>query len=265
MRAMRESRVITMNSRREHRSMQSATQTSGRCRNQRVTPCAAFTRIEAFFTLLGLALLLTTALPLLGNSKLRSDRLICGNNLRRIGVAFHVWSDSHEDKIPWLVPVANGGTAESTLMNNAWFNYLAVSNELGNPALLGCPSDNVKLATRWDLGDGGFSNPGYRNNSLSYLVGCHGDMTLPFSVLSADRNIIPDNVNAGCSIGFRTVIQIAPRSGTVTGWVSTNVHWGTGNLLLTGGNVVETGTAQLRKMLSDANPDNGSEHYLLPR
>src|SRR5439155_27092794 len=50
---------------------------------------AAFTRVELLFADVAVALFLTLALPLLANGRLRSDRLVCANNLRRIGVAFH--------------------------------------------------------------------------------------------------------------------------------------------------------------------------------
>src|SRR5438046_951250 len=84
---------------------------------------AAFTRLELLFVAIAVTLVLIAALPLLANSRLRSDRLVCANNLRRIGVAFHVWSDSHQDRVPWQVPpstnAGEGGTGYGNpLMNN---------------------------------------------------------------------------------------------------------------------------------------------------
>src|SRR5262245_7899320 len=93
----------------------------------RQNPSSAFTVTELAFVLAGIALLLITALPLLGNSRIRSDRLVCGNNLRRIGVAFLTWSDSHQDKIPWQLPQVPDGGTRGTLMDNAWFNYVPLS------------------------------------------------------------------------------------------------------------------------------------------
>jgi hypothetical protein len=226
---------------------------------------SAFTITELAVVLAGCALLIISALPLLGNSRLRSERLVCGNNLRQIGVAFQTWSDSFADKVPWQVQSTNGGTAGNGLIDSAWYHYIAISNELANPALLGCPSDNVKLAKTWDTSaDGGFLNPGYRNNALSYLVGGHAEIRLPLSVLAADRNMIPDFFGAGCSIGFHNAIGLIAHSSAAS-WNLTNVHSGFGNVLLTGGNVVELSTLGLRKFISDANTDNGSEHFLLPR
>jgi hypothetical protein len=227
----------------------------------------AFTVTELLFVAGGIALLLLTAAPLLGNSRLRSEGLVCGNNLRQIGVAFQTWADSHEDKIPWLVPQAKGGTSApgSSLMQNAWIHFLPLSNNLASPRLLACPSDNVRIASKWDQSaDGGFINAGYRNNALSYLVGCHGELNLPSSILSTDRNMRVDNVSAGCSIGFQFVAQVNARGFSVVAWTN-SIHMTLGNVLQAGGNVSEVNSVGLRSLVAASNNDNGSEHYLMPR
>jgi hypothetical protein len=213
------------------------------------------------------ALLLLTAAPLLGNSKLRSDRLVCGNNLRQIGVAFQTWADSHDDEIPWFVSQASGGTSipNTSLMDSAWYHYLPLSNTLSSPRLLACPGDSSKVATKWDFDSaGGFLNPGYRNNALSYLVGGHAQIRRPLTVLAGDRNIIPDSAGAGCSTGFRFAIMlIAPNSFAT--WNTTNIHGPTGNILSADGSVRELSSLGLRQFVKQSNTDNGAEHYLLPR
>jgi hypothetical protein len=240
-----------------------------RGRNYSLDPAkddSAFTVTELAFVVVGLALLFVTALPLLGNAGLRSERLVCGNNLRQVGVAFQTWSDSHDDLVPWQVPFANGGTKLSPLVNSAWYHFLSISNELGNPALLACPSDTVKVAKQWDLSaDGGFLNPAYRNNALSYIVGCHGEIRLPNSILSADRNINPDAFNQSCSLGFTTALRIAPNSSSLVSWDATQVHGGSGNVLQAGGSVLEVSTWGLRKFVADTNSDDSSIHILRPR
>jgi len=219
------------------------------------------------FVLGALALLLVMALPLAGNNKLRSDRLVCANNLRQIGVGFQTWSDVHEDQVPWMVSQQSGGTATgSALMDLGWYHFLPLSNYVSSPSILACPSDDARISSRWDQSaNGGFINSGFRNNALSYLVGCHADITMPVSVLSADRNMLYDGIST-CSVGFRSVAQITPFSqGTVVGWNSTNVHRGFGNLLTVDGNVMELSSGALRKFILQPASDNGSDHYLLPR
>jgi type II secretory pathway pseudopilin PulG len=227
----------------------------------------AFTVTELLFVTAAVGLLLLTAAPLLGNSKLRSDRLTCGNNLRQIGVAFQTWADSHEDRIPWLVSQTSGGTSlpNTSLMDSAWYHYLPLSNTLSSPRLLACPSDVANVASKWDFdAAGGFLNPAYRNNSVSYLVGCHAEIRLPQSVLAGDRNIIPDSSGAGCSVGFRFAIMlIAPNSHAT--WNSSIIHGPTGNILSAHGGVTELSSLGLQQFVKRSNSDNGSEHYLLPR
>jgi type II secretory pathway pseudopilin PulG len=230
------------------------------------TRCA-FTVTELLFVTAAVALLLLTAVPLLGNSKLRSDRLVCGNNLRQIGVAFQTWADSHEDRFPWVVSQGSGGTSlpGAPLMDNAWYHYVPLSNTLSSPSLLACPSDLSKVATKWDFDSaGGFLNSAYRNNSLSYLVGCHAEIRLPQSVLAGDRNIIPDSRNAACSVGFRFAIMLNAAN-SFSKWDSAIMHGASGNILAGGGSVSELSSLSLQQFVKQANTDNGSEHYLLPR
>jgi hypothetical protein len=211
----------------------------------------------------GLLTLIT--LPLLGMNKPRSERLLCMNNLRQIGIAFHTWSDSVEDKLPWQVRVEDGGTA-GPLMDNAWYQFARISNELASPMFLGCPSDNARLAKRWDTaGDGGFLNPAYRNNSLSYFIGCHAEVRLPLVVLCGDRNIIPDATGVACSLGFQVVSQIGSPLTTVSRWSTTNLHSGFGNVLFAAGNVAELSTASWRRVASDLGVDNTARHLIIPR
>jgi len=226
-----------------------------------------FTVPELLFVVAGIALLLLTAVPLLGNNKLRSDRLVCGNNLRQIGVAFQTWADSHEDRTPWFVSQTQGGTSlpGSPLMDNAWYHYLPLSNTLSSPKLLACPSDFSKVATRWDFaGDGGFLNAGYRNNALSYFIGCHADINLPRSVLGGDRNIMPDSRNSACAVGFRFAMTLYAGN-SVARWDVGIMHGFTGNILSADGGVGELSSLALREYVKEANIDNGSEHYVLPR
>ena len=227
---------------------------------------AAFTFVEFIFLLAGVCLLVLFAMPLLGNTRTHADRMACVNNLRQVGVAFHLWGDSHDDLVPWKIAQGDGGTATTgTLMNLAWYHFSALSNSLPSPALLACPADDSKVAARWDQsGDGGFLNPSYRNNALSYLVGCHAETRLPLSVLAADRNIIPDGVGASCALGFTQAILVQSRA-TRAVWNGSNMHKGTGNLLAASGSVVELSWPGLQQYELDLNSDNGAEHYLVPR
>jgi competence protein ComGC len=228
----------------------------------------AFTLTELLFVTAGIALFLLTTIPLLGNTKARTERSGCANNLRRIGVAFQSWADGHDDKLPWLVPSGSGGTAPTGIstFELAFVHFSALSNDLADVSALTCPSDIAPVPHSWGFGSDGFLNGQYRNNALSYLVGAHGESSLPYSVLSADRNIVPDSLGASCSIGFRSLAQTAPLNTTTrTGWSGTNLHGNFGNVLTGGGAVLELDSNGFKAVQRQTSTDNGSQHFLLPR
>ena len=62
--------------------------------------CDGFTARELVVMVGALALLAALAVPVLANSKLRSQRAVCANNLALIGRAFARWSNEHGDRYP---------------------------------------------------------------------------------------------------------------------------------------------------------------------
>ncbi len=48
-------------------------------------------------------------LPLLANTRQRSEQAACANNLRQIGRAVHLWGNDHGDWGPMRLPIAEGG------------------------------------------------------------------------------------------------------------------------------------------------------------
>src|SRR5262249_51768033 len=70
----------------------------------------AFTRVDLLAVVAVLAFAGIWVLPALAQSRVRSDRVICANNLRQIGLALHVWGNDHDDLFPLELPVASGGT-----------------------------------------------------------------------------------------------------------------------------------------------------------
>ena len=234
--------------------------------NRRARSLFAFSLSDLLFVLAALALLAATALSY-QNIGPRTERLVCGNNLRQIGVAFQEWSDAFDDKIPWQVALTNGGTGgyPNALIDNAWYHFAAISNQLPSPSVLACPSDSAKIATRWDFSTNGFLNPSFRNNALSYLIGCHAAIRLPNWLLSADRNILPDSIGEACSVGFTSVATVNTLSDTRATWTGTNMHFGSGNVLLSGGSVLEVSSPGLKRYLITQDTDTSRAHYLLPR
>jgi prepilin-type processing-associated H-X9-DG protein len=199
-------------------------------------------------------LLSLVVLPTLANTKPRADRVTCMNNLRLIGRAEHIWATDHNDLMPWWVDVSEGGTQHSILQNNAWFNYGVMTNELGTPTILACPSDPGTHPAR-DFSNivGGFFHPGNKNNSVSYFIGLHTFLSdAPWrdgyaqgviqKAMGGDRNLIPDGVNVSCSTGISAAALVSWYGGAR--WTNA-IHGLLGNVLMADGQVTQTSNARL--------------------
>jgi len=232
-----------------------------------------FNRLELAILAATLVLFAAIALPVLARNKSSSEQAACFNNLRRLGHAFQLWANDHGDRNPWVTPVAEGGTFGSSdpLKGNIWFQMGSISNELANPGILVCPSDvgvgaPRKLARNFSSRpDWGFFNPAFRNNSVSYLIGLHSWSGVPRSVLSGDRNIRWDAANLNCSAGIgNTCAILGPVNPSTAVWTNA-IHGETGNILSNDGQVEQTSSRGIQRLVSD--PRSGSHgvtHFLVP-
>jgi type II secretory pathway pseudopilin PulG len=226
----------------------------------------AFTRLELIAVLTTIGVLALTLLPLLGNTSGRSDQISCLNNLRQIGIAFQAWGNDHDDRRPAFVPMNEGGGAAHPLRDNAYFHFMFLSNYLSSPTLLIDPAEATRtkrVASTWDFSpNGGFLNPAFRNNALSYLLGCHTTRSETRDVLSGDRNLQFGGL-AGCSYGFSQVwfLNVAPQS--FRGWTN-GPHGTAGNLLINDGHVEFTSQDRLQAVLTHIEDFSVSDHFLSP-
>src|SRR5262249_3860072 len=106
----------------------------------------AFTYNDLLVVLCALGLLALLVLPALANQRPRSQRVVCANNLRRLGMAFQLWANDHNESFPQELPVADGGTGAHPLAANVWLHFSWISNELSDPKLVFCPSDTGQPA-----------------------------------------------------------------------------------------------------------------------
>lgn len=232
--------------------------------------CAAFTRVELFAVAAALALLAVIALPMLGGTRVESDRLGCVSNLRRIGQAYQLWANDHDGYLPIMLDYRLGGLRSypGGMLNNGWFHYAWISNELVTPRLLACPGDESTKVARDFSGSaqGGFVNPAFRGNALSYFTSLDitpGQMLNP---VSGDRNMQPNGGLGGDSSGVTVSLSITLTPPT-TSWLP-YLHGGTGNLLLMDGRVLQTSSDSLRRYLGTTlvtNGQTGTLHLLMPR
>jgi prepilin-type N-terminal cleavage/methylation domain-containing protein len=166
--------------------------------------CQAFTRVELLAVLAVLGLLAAVALPALASNRARFERIVCVNNLRLIGRAFHIWGADHGGENPWWVSTYAGGTQYQGKVGFCFDEFRCVSNHLETPRILVCPSDPARrMATNWSNDpNGGLGWLGYQDRAVSYFIGIHASALLPRSILSGDRFFRNNGAGHSCSVGF---------------------------------------------------------------
>jgi len=150
-----------------------------------------------------------SSLPALANNRPRSDRVICANNLRQIGMGFQLWGNDHNDTLPQEVPVLEGGTMQHALAPNVWLHMAWLSNEVATPKIFLCPSDTGQPASDFTGNPaGGYLHSNFRNAATSYFLGYTGASIIndPDATIAGDRNVSNAGVT-GCS-RFNTALRI---------------------------------------------------------
>ena len=237
----------------------------------------AFTRIEFLAVLGTCGLLSVVGMSLMADTRERSERLVCMNNLRQVGRALQEWGADHGGSNPWRVRQADGGTANATspfqvpgvgtypagFTQNLWFHFLWVHQELRSPSILVCPSDGGKRrAASFANTPGGFAHFTMMNSAVSYGIGLDTPREWTSAILSTDRNLTTMPGTTACSSGInagRTIRRDA------SGW-EPFVHGRVGNLLLNDGRVAQMSPPELQSYLMSSNEDDfpGQFHVMLP-
>jgi len=226
----------------------------------------AFTRLELLGVLSALGFLAAVVLPSLANSRPRSDRVICVNNLRQIGMGLQLWGDDHHEQIPWHVAVADGGTKLHPLSANAWLHFSWLSNDLASAKVLLCPSDTGRPASDFTGSpSGGYLHSNYRNAATSYFLNAH-----PFGTFQGNRMVAGDRNLPVLGNSLRSVLAAVSIIGECPASVSwtTALHDNAGNLLIFDGQVEQANHQQLRAAVDFAcSGADGSSyaHLCMPR
>jgi len=221
----------------------------------------AFTRLDAVACLAGLALLGLLVLPALGVNRTRSDRFVCLNNLRQLGIALQLWGGEHNDLPPFEVPVSEGGTRQHTLSPNVWLHLSWLSNEVATPRIFLCPSDTGRPASDFSASpSGGYLHPNFRDQATSYFLS-HPAVGIATGIVAGDRNLPFDGTASCARFNFAFTIQVFSMSRS---WTA-GLHEPGGNLLRSDGRADAVDGAGLRAAIYQPNQDNSSFHFIKPR
>jgi len=108
------------------------------------------------------------------------------SNLKQIGIAFRLWEGDHNDRFPFNVSQAQGGTRELCEPDSNGFEknpvpiFMVMSNELGTARILVCPNDKTKQAAA------DFSSLTANNISYQLRTGTNVNSDNPTEILAVD-------------------------------------------------------------------------------
>lgn len=131
---------------------------------------AGFSLVEVLVVIAIVAVLMAVTLAALSRSRKSAKSLACLNNLRQIGVSFHLYAGDNKTRLPDPLPLET--TWESLLSK-----YLPLTQSFQ------CPSDEEAfpaLGSSYDWRDGGDVAASLAGRSLG---SCRGDAILAFDAL----------------------------------------------------------------------------------
>jgi prepilin-type processing-associated H-X9-DG protein len=231
----------------------------------KITRANAFTNVElvvvvVIFVVLGVLFKIALAQP--GG---KAPRIKCSSNLKQIALSFKMYAGDNDGKLPWQSSHTQGALPPK----QTWQYFLAVSNELGTPKILLCPSDVIRLqnvSTNFSVDPSGLANLSKRDSSLSYFIGATVSSNQPNAILAGDRNLAPNEKAPLFSSRVAKLVGV-PTNTTWSPIPGRSIHDNAGNYALADGSVQHASNARLQEALRLARDSYGTNanRFLFPQ
>jgi prepilin-type N-terminal cleavage/methylation domain-containing protein/prepilin-type processing-associated H-X9-DG protein len=168
-----------------------------------------FTLVELLVVIAVVAVLAALFIPT-GVNHEKSSLVLCGNNLRQIGISEVMWATDNNSNFPSLVSTNQGGTMEYVADGRCDLQYQALAVYLLQPRVLRCPADTREPATNYTA---------LKNANISYFTSLDAGISNFNLFMSGDRNLM---------INGKMVLpgQAKMTSASTAGW-SKDLHYET--------------------------------------
>jgi prepilin-type N-terminal cleavage/methylation domain-containing protein/prepilin-type processing-associated H-X9-DG protein len=136
----------------------------------------AFTLIELLVVIAIIAVLAGLLLPVLGRVKESGNATACLSSLHQIGLALQLYVQDNRNRLPWM------NDKSLTTTNPLPPPDVVLSNYLGNPNVLRCPSDNQQTDYFKKYGGTTFEKTGCSYSWWNVFNGQDADHLDPFQL-----------------------------------------------------------------------------------
>jgi prepilin-type processing-associated H-X9-DG protein len=200
----------------------------------RIISLNGLTRVELVVVIALVVVLIGLILPALQKTRHTgyTSRISCVNNLKQVGLAFHIFANDNNDLFPTQLADDKGGAKDSAERGDIGRIFLVLSNELTLPRIVTCPADKRIRAADWNT---------FGTTNISYFVGFDATQSRTNMIIAGDRNLA---LNGRLLTGIAALGTNSPLT-----WTK-EIHQEAGNIALADGSVLMVKTAQLRQHLA---------------